>query len=208
MTAKKQSTRVRREQIARAALALVGTQGLRGLTLAAVAHRVGLVPSAVYRHFAGKDEIIDAALALIQEGLLEFVRSVREETSDAVSRLDKLLMRHVRMISENRGIVQIVFSQDFGDGHADRRARLYRGVCRYLKEVSGIIREGQAVGRIARDVDPDAAAVLFLGLVHPPALLWQMSEGEFDVAHQARRAWPLFARAIENASFFAGGYGG
>jgi hypothetical protein len=29
-------------------------------------------------------------------------------------------------------------------------------------------------------------------------MLWHMSDGDFDVTRQAKRAWPLFAKAIRN----------
>ncbi|WP_419656085.1 transcriptional regulator, TetR family [Desulfosarcina variabilis str. Montpellier] len=67
MVKKRYGTAVRHDQIAEAALDLVRSEGTRGLNVAAVAKRVGLVPSAVYRHFKNKSEIIDAVLALIQK---------------------------------------------------------------------------------------------------------------------------------------------
>jgi len=39
---------------------------LVGLSLAAVARRVGLVPSGIYRHFKNKDEILLAVLDRIE----------------------------------------------------------------------------------------------------------------------------------------------
>lgn len=74
MATEKLNTQVRKEQIAQAALELVAAGGLMKLSVAAVARRVGLVPSALYRHFKGKDEVLDAALGLIQDKLLGNVR--------------------------------------------------------------------------------------------------------------------------------------
>ena len=45
IAAKKLGTEIRQEQIAEAALELVASQGVRRLSVAAVARRVGLVPS-------------------------------------------------------------------------------------------------------------------------------------------------------------------
>ena len=54
MRAEKQHSEVRQDQIVKAAMALIAEQGLKGLSVAAVARRVGLVPSALYRHFKEK----------------------------------------------------------------------------------------------------------------------------------------------------------
>lgn len=197
MATEKLDTQVRKEQIARAALELVATTGLRKLSVAAVARRVGLVPSALYRHFTGKEDVLDATIGLIQGKLLDNIRAVNVETDDAVEQLRRLLMRHARMIRENRGIPQIIFSQDFYAGHPDRRSRVYQGIRSYLAGVARIVRQGQEDGRVAREIDPDVTAVIFLGLVQPAAILWHMSDGAFDVDRQASRAWSLFLRAIQ-----------
>jgi hypothetical protein len=42
-------------------------------------------------------------------------------------------------------------------------------------------------------VSPDAAAVMFLGLIQPAAILWLMSDGKFDIDQHAKHAWQLFS---------------
>jgi len=152
---------------------------------------------ALYRHFKGKDEVLDATLDLIQEMLIDNIKAVREETSDALEQLHCLLLRHVRMIQENRSIPQIIFAQDFYAGLPARRRRVYRLIQGYLAEVIRIIRQGHQDGQIDHEIDPEVTAVMFLGLVQPSAMLGVISDGEFDVKAQAIRAWPLFLRAIQ-----------
>lgn len=200
MAVERLGTQARQEQIAQATLELVATGGLKSVSVAAVARRVGLVPSALYRHFKGKDEVLDATLELIQGKLLANVTTVREETHDAVKQLHRLLLRHVRMICENRGIPLIIFSQDFYVGHPARRGRVYHGIRSYLAEVALIIRDGQKAKRIGQAVDTEAASVMFLGLVQPSAILWHLSDGDFDVMRQAQQAWPLFLKAIADGA--------
>lgn len=196
MSVEKLDTEVRQEQIAQAALGLIASHGLRGLSVAGVARRVGLVPSAIYRHFKGKDEVLDAAIGHIQGRLLDNVRAVCEEAQDPLERLRLLLMRHIKLIRENQGIPRIVFSEDVYNGHPERKARVYGIIKRYVGEVEEIVRQGQRGGRIRPDLDPGAVSVMFLGLIQPAAILWHMSEGEFDVTKQAERAWKIFGEAV------------
>ena len=51
-------------------------------------------------------------------------------------------------------------------------------------------------GAFRLDLDPDAVSVVFLGLIQPTAILWHLSDGEFNVGRQVERAWPLFHEAI------------
>jgi AcrR family transcriptional regulator len=197
MATEKLETQIRREQIAQATLDLVAAGGLKKLSVAAVARRVGLVPSALYRHFKSKDDVLGAALEMILEKLLTNVAAVCEETDDPLERLHRLLLRHIRMIRENRGIPLIIFSQDFYADHPDRRERVYGGICDYVSEVGRLLRQAQQTGQVGQRVDVEAAAVLFLGMIQPSAILWHMSDGQFDVTRQAQKAWPLFLKAVQ-----------
>ena len=54
------NTGTRRIQIARAAITLIAERGIEGLSMGAIARQIGVVPSAIYRHFRNKDEVLDA----------------------------------------------------------------------------------------------------------------------------------------------------
>lgn len=189
-------TDVRREQLAEAALELIAAHGLNHLSVARVARRVGLVPSAIYRHFAGKDDLLDAVIALIRERLHRNVEVAMEQAPDALDRLRHLLLAHVRVIRENKGILRLVFADELHRGQPESKARIYEMVDSYLKKVAAIVARGQQEGSIRQDLDPATAAVMFLGLIQPAAILWHLSGGEFDVTKQVQKAWPVFLSAI------------
>jgi AcrR family transcriptional regulator len=190
-------TEVRREQIAEAALALISEQGLAGLSVAAVARRVGLVPSAIYRHFDGKEGVIDAVVALIRERLLRNVREACTEADDALDCLRRILTRHVELIRNNVGVPRVVFSEELYASRPGRKGDVHAAVSGYLASVAQVIRRGQASGRIRPDLDAGTLSVLFLGLIQPSAILWHLSDGQFDVTKHTQRAWEVFRGAIE-----------
>ncbi|MFB3812606.1 MAG: TetR/AcrR family transcriptional regulator [Terriglobales bacterium] len=195
--AEKLHTEVRQEQIAQAALGVIATQGARKLSLAAVARKVGLVPSAIYRHFAGKEELLDVVVNHIQSRLLGNVKEVCGETEDPAQRLYRLLCRHVELIRSNRaGILRVVFSGEISSGRPERKKRIYRMVRAYLVSVAQIFEEGQRNGHFRSDLDPQTASVMFLALVQPGAVLWHMSSGEFDAAQHAEKAWKYYREVI------------
>src|SRR3990170_7857543 len=153
MAEAKLDTQIRREQIAEAALSLVADQGLRRLSVAAVARRVGLVPSGIYRHFKSKDEILAAVLDRIEQRLLANVRAAREESTDPIECLKGVLMRHIRFIREGRAIPRMIFSDDVHTGNPQRKQRVLQIFTRYTGEISEIVRLGQLQGRIRPDLD-------------------------------------------------------
>jgi len=195
--ARKMDTEVRQEQIAEAALRVVGERGVRALNMGAIARRVGIVPSAIYRHFQGKEEVLDAVVNLIGTRLKKNVAAVCDETDDPVERLHMLLERHVRLIRENEAIPRVVFSESVYGGVPERKRRLYRVIKSYLDRVGDIVAEGQRQGRLSDGLEPDQAAVMFLGMIQPGAILWHLSDGEFDVTRQAEKAWEVFRNVLE-----------
>jgi AcrR family transcriptional regulator len=196
MRAAKVHTQIRQEQIAEAALGLVAGQGMKGLSIARVARRVGVVPSAIYRHYSSKDEVLDAVLDLIRNRLLANVKAVCEESTEALDRLHRLLARHVRLLRENQGIPRVVFAQELQNGHSGRKARMYETIREYLGRIAEIVRQGQQNGQVRSDFTPEAVSTMFLGIVQPAALLWNLSDGDFDVTNHAERAWQILYAAI------------
>jgi AcrR family transcriptional regulator len=194
--ARKLDTEIRQEQIARAALAVVAQHGVSRLNVAQVARRVGVVPSALYRHFSSKDDIVDTVVALVRERLLDNVRVVTEAVVDPVEQLHHLLERHVQFICDNPALPRLLFSEEIYDGRPARRRAMLRTIQDYLDRVAEIVRAGQSAGHIRGDLDAATVAVMFLGLIQPAAILSQMSDGRFDLGAHAGRAWEIFKEVL------------
>lgn len=189
-------TEIRQEQITRAALALIARRGLNHLNIGAVAREVGVVPSGIYRHFQGIDDVLESVLDLISQSLLANVEAVRQETPDALERLHRLLLRHLQLVRHHAGIPRVIFSEQVFAGSVKRKRRMHSIMQNYLQKVAEIIRAGQDAGRIRQEVSPDTVAVMFLGLIQPAVILWLMSNKGFDVVRHAEQAWELFCEIL------------
>jgi AcrR family transcriptional regulator len=189
----------RRRQIATAALDVIGARGVRGLSMAAVARRVGVVPSALYRHFRNKEELLDAILDVLQERMQANLAAARASSPDSLEALRQALLRQVGTIRQNQAIPRLVFSEDFHASGSGRKARVLSIIRAYLDGIAELVRQGQRQGSIRRDLEPAALSVMFLGLVQPGAVLWYLSDGGFDVTHHAEKGWRLFSEVIGTA---------
>lgn len=196
MRARKTRTEVRQEQIARAALGIVERHGLRGLSIARVAKAVGVVPSGLYRHYPDKNRVLDTVLDLIAARMEANVAKSKTDGGSALDRLHGLLTRHIELVRRNSAIPRVVFSEELLHGRVAHRRRMYEIIRGYLRQVEQLIVEGQREGNIRAAVDPEAASVLFLGLIQPAVVLWAMSGGEFDIAAHAQAGWKLFVEAV------------
>lgn len=73
---------------------------------------------------------------------------------------------------------------------------MYQTVQEYLGQIAEIVRQGQQDGQVGASFTPEAISTMFLGIVQPAALLWDLSDGDFDVTKHAERAWQILASAI------------
>jgi len=196
MKREKLNTEVRQEQIVHAAMNLIASQGLRRLSVAAISNKIGLVPSAIYRHFKSKDDILDMILDFIQEKLLTNIRITCKETSEPIERLQRILKRHVETLRENRAIPRVIFTEDVFSGNPKRKNRVYGIINGYLDGLNEIIRDGQRKGQIRSDMDSKTVALMFLGMIQPGAILWFLSDGKFDISEHSEKNWNVFRETI------------
>lgn len=198
MAEAKLDTEVRREQIAEAAMNLIAAQGLRRMSIAAVARRVGLVPSGIYRHFKNKDEIIHAVLDRVSERLTENIEAALLGSDEPIEQLKDVMMRHIRFIREGRAIPRMVFADDAQTDNTRMKQHVVKVFSGYIGQVAEIVARGQSLGRIRSDVPPQTIAMMLFGIVMPAGIIWHMTDGGFDVTRHAQQSWRLFISAVTN----------
>jgi AcrR family transcriptional regulator len=198
MTKKRFATQIRHDQIAEAALEIVRANGVRALNVTAVAEKVGIVPSALYRHFKNKSAIVSAVLELIQTRLNKHFLDIVHLELVPLEKLHLLFTRHIDMIGGNNAIPRIVFSEEVLAGIGDNRHQLYGIIRNVIKNVATIVGEGQKKGALRNDISAESMAVAFLGMIQPAAIIWDLSNGAFDLTKHGRQAWKLFMSAVQS----------
>jgi len=196
--AEKKGTEIRREEILGAALTLMANQGVRSMTIDRISRLVGIVPSAVYRHFHNKSEIIAAVLTMIVARMQHNVRDVGKENTNSLNAFRKLLMRQIRLVQEFMVIPHILFSEEVYSENPALKAQLHDLMHSFLDTLAELVQKGQRQGSIRSDLDPFRVATMFLGLFQPSAFLYHLSGGTFDMVKQVDFSWKLFSAAIKN----------
>lgn len=195
--AEKKGTDIRREEIIMAALTLVANQGVKSMTVERISSMVGIVPSAIYRHFTNKAEILEAVIGLIFERMKDNATEVNKENTNSLYSIRKLLMRQVQLIMEFSAIPQILFSEEVYKENPALKAKLHQMISNFLSALSIIVERGQQEGQIRTDMESRSIAIMFLGLFQPPAFLYHLSDGKFDIVRQVDMAWKMFRKTIQ-----------
>ena len=196
--AEKKGTEIRREEIILAALTLVANQGVKSMTVERISSIVGIVPSAIYRHFNNKSEILEAVVGLIGERMRNNVIDLNKENSNSLYAIRKLLMRQVQLIMEFSAIPQILFSEEVYRENPALKQKLFQMINNFLGELSTMVERGQQQGHLRTDMEAWNIAVMFLGLFQPSAFLYHLSDGKFDIVKQVDTTWKMFSKAIQH----------
>jgi AcrR family transcriptional regulator len=194
----KLSTEIRKEQLVHCALIVLSKDGVGGLSIARVAREVGIVPSAVYRHFESKDQMVSAMMQHVQTNVYAYISEAIEKTPDPLERLRRILFIQTKYIASNKGLPGLVFSKGVFSDDPNRSEKARNIMQGYLQRIAGIVRLGQAAKKIRNDVRPETVAIMFAGLIQSPAILFHLTSGTFNIQKQARQAWKVFSEMIRN----------
>ena len=195
MTEKK-ATETRREEIISASLRLIEKKGLDNLSVAEIASEINLVPSAIYRHFGGKNEIIDSLIDFVDRSLQSNAARVAASEGDAIEKLELLYILHTDFLKTQPAIPRIVFSLLAGNKNPQLKKRIISVIAAYVGQVRNILAKGQPDGDIAPTIDPTAAALLFVGMIQPLIILSQAGDSSVETFKQAM--WTVYSRGIKN----------
>jgi AcrR family transcriptional regulator len=133
-------------------------QGFRGTTVDDIAAEAGMSRPLLYKHYDGKDALIDAVL---DDLLSEWEAQAGElaEYPCATDALQAKLERSVRFAMD-RPLLQAIFQQDprvLMSGHAELFARSNEAS---RAQIERIVRQGQSTGEFAADLDPSSVTEL------------------------------------------------
>ncbi len=155
-----QPTTIRRRQIAEAALAVIAEGGLGAFTTRAIAARLEITDGTIFRHFANKQEIVQAAMERLEEEL--FIPL--EPGEDGWSALESLFRRRARLLGGPEAIGRLVFSEQLVHAGGEAGLEKFRAWRRRTQHlVESQLDALRASGRARSDLPLATMVRLFLG---------------------------------------------
>lgn len=194
----KTRTDIRRKQIVKAALKIVATKGVRGLTTASIAAEVGISEANIYRHFKGKDEILSVTVETIGEDLRRNVEDALETGSPVspVEKLKRAFMLHLDYIEQNEGVPRLTFSDEVHAGDEYLKQKLLNAISSYVAALEAIVMDGQKTGSIRDSISPKTAAMIIIGMVQVTTLRWSLSGFSFPLVAEGMNLWDDYEKFL------------
>lgn len=196
MPRKRLTSTMRQEQILDTTLEIIAEKGLSGVNTSEIAQRIGIVPSALYRHFENKDALIDALLDRTHSILFENVRKISMESSGASKNLRSLFLLHIEFIRKNPGIPKLVFSDAAVFGSPERKKKVIFIVRNYMNKLKEIAEKGIREGDLMNDISSEAVAFSMVSFAQHVGLISNLSDAKIDMSNLAELAWSYIERAI------------
>ena len=137
---------LRRKQILDTTLEIIAERGISGVNMAEISKRVGIVPSALYRHFDNKETIFDALIDSVRIKLFEKVRDFEKEMSKTGVDLKDLFLWHIDFLEKSPGIPKLIFSDASILGSQERRVKIYSIIKKHMEKLVEIIELGKKEG--------------------------------------------------------------
>ena len=190
----RKSTEVRKEEIVRAALEIVEQCGLDKLNINDIAAKIELVPAAIYRHFTGREEIVAALIEYIDKRLRNNLSQVDIVTGTPMAKLKALFELQVSLLKEEAAIPRVLYFLLSSDRNLELKASMLSAVSFYVQQVKKLLLQGQEKGEISLDIDVMAAAMMFLGMVQPLAIMSQINKEVLD--RYPHKLWQNYQRSL------------
>ncbi|HNX30800.1 MAG TPA: TetR/AcrR family transcriptional regulator [Holophaga sp.] len=165
----------KRLEIADAALRIIGTRGIAGLTTAALAEELGVSPGAPFRHFKSREEIL-VGVALRVAELIE--ATFPDPGLPPLARLEGLFRARVEMLGRESGIARLIFSDQFTKAlPAEAAAHIHRVVKQTRAFMLQALQDAAEAGLIRRDIPPEDLLVPVMGTLQHLGFLTALPAG-------------------------------
>ena len=177
----------RKAEILEATLRLADELGPDRLSTEAIARAVGLTQPGIFRHFPTKQAIWEAVAATITDKMAAGWRVVLDRGGTPIDRLRGLIGAQLRLIQATPAIPAILFSRELHAENDFLRKSVLGLMNRFHAAIAGEIAKAQDERMFRRDLDPDDAAYLVLGLIQGLTVRWSLSGRSFRLADEGIR---------------------
>jgi AcrR family transcriptional regulator len=174
---------LRENQIKEAALKLFSEKGFYGTTITQIAEAAGLGKGTIYWYWKSKEELAFSLVEDMLSNFLELIEAARDEGGGFEERFAELVKgvaelyvvekEHCRLLWKFRADRHYIFDPDY-------TTKVTAYYLRMREAIADLIRQGVESGEL-REIDPQLAAFVLLGITEGLEIEWLENEDDFDL---------------------------
>ncbi len=157
-------TETRQEQIKKAVLEIISTEGIGRLSTRNLAAHIGFTEGALFRHFSSKKEIMLSILEDVKNDLVGEQEKIVYSGLKADAKLKEFLCLHIDYLIENKGITMLLFSEAAHLNDSKLKLGLRDILLTQKGYVSRIVHEGISEGIWDPSTEVENVAMLYMGI--------------------------------------------
>lgn len=185
----------RKQEILEQAMALVIREGISALTMKHVAQQVGFSEAAMYRHFRNKRELVISLIRMIRAQFdLIFERTAADEKPDVF--FQTLLGPMLGYLEKVHGVTFQFLSESTYNRDELIRGELNGFYGSLLDRVAAYLEGSLRRGEIRADVDCEAAAILFTGIIQSLTIRYLLSGQTADLRQKGDVVLDVYLRGV------------
>lgn len=195
MVRTRESTAVRRKQIVAAARRLIVRHGSEHVTVRRIAKETKVSEGDIYRHFKSKTDILGLLVEDVEQTLIADVETSRATGRGPLETLENI----VKHVEKRKGVSFQVIAEIISFGDKGLNQKVYDIIGRYIVSIRDVLSDGVRSGVIASDIDLDASALLFFGMIQGLVNIWALSRFGPGLEEQFESVFSVFRRAVVRA---------
>jgi AcrR family transcriptional regulator len=171
----------RQLEIIEAAGKILTSSGVSGLTIKNLAKEMKFSESAIYRHFASKEDIIVAMLTFLADSIdRRLTNAIR--SSDAEEKFKELFHEQISFFKKNPHFVVAVFSDGLMEESQHINETLLKLMNIKTKHLMPLIIEGQQKGVFTNEITADDLIHIIMGTFKLQMFKWRIANFQFDIS--------------------------
>jgi hypothetical protein len=110
--------------------------------------------------------------------------------------LYNLLSFQFEFIEENKGIPRIIFSESLQQQNKEIKVKIADLLTNFLQIIKDILKAARESGKAHQDIDVDAAASIFVGMIQSSVVFWALSDFSYSLRVRQDPLWREYLRLI------------
>lgn len=163
------------------------TKGIKALTTKNLAIEMGFSESAIYRHFANKEEIIVSLFEYILGHFKLRLNQIITNQSGAIEKLNSIFESQCAFFSENPHFTMAVLADDIYYEGEKVKSALSQIMAYKFGIILGILETGIKAGSVRNDIESSQLLHTIVGSFRLLLHKWRLSNFDFDLPEAGKK---------------------
>ncbi|NUQ22730.1 MAG: TetR/AcrR family transcriptional regulator [Saprospiraceae bacterium] len=188
----------RQFEIIEAAGKILSSSGVSGLTIKNLAQEMKFSESAIYRHFASKEEIVVAMLEYLAGNMDQRLSKVISGTRNPKENLEAIFLDQFAFFSKNPHFVVAVFSEGLMEASQKINDAIFRIMQVKIKHLMPVIMQGQQQGYFTNAITTEELVHIIMGSFRLQMFKWRIANFQLDIGRQGKNMLDAILTLIKN----------